>query len=36
MSAATGSFSQAVVRSMTDVIPYNTTLDNLSSGQGNA
>ncbi|QUT17556.1 ATP-grasp domain-containing protein [Rahnella inusitata] len=36
MSAATGNFSQAVVRSMTDVIPYNTTLDNLSSGQGNA
>jgi len=35
MSAATESFSPAVVRSMTDVIPYNTTLDNLSAGQGN-
>ena len=36
MNAATESFSPAVVRSMTDVIPYTTSLDNLSSGQGNA
>lgn len=35
MATATERFSPAVVRSMSDVIPYNTTLDNLSTGQGN-
>lgn len=33
---ATESFAPAVVRSMTDVIPYNLTLNNLSVGEGGA